>query len=494
MNSPSSFSNNVYLTQLFEKFKDEELTVTFLSSAGYAAEQSLVSDTFVTDFVLLVRLQHCCPQIIKVLMGELLKTYLSPHEIFRSDHLYIRILKEFVIQSLGTTLLDFLGDALSRLGRPLTSLEIAECATQLFKKLHLFRFPCETKAVFLTIATSIAAKFPGHEWKGLSGIFFLRYLCPLIMNSPSAFDIEPSEEYSRNSIQLAKLIQNLANGCPVPPKPEFLLVSMENQSLMEEFLQRLVCASEPLGVGGSNAFFSNLALISSPSNQVIHRFIDQAVESLYLYHEHHQLLLCDKWVSFAVCWRRFASELDDSILRPASLSSSSSVVLESSAGPSIRTKRRHWAASLLRRSLRSASSEDNTPPPAPAIHQRRFSGSSLLSSPRSESNRLAMRLQINALKNLLDLEDEAIRKNTPLIIELLAKIAELFAELVNVPEFQNHQYPIRTILLEYAKLVESFIATLHSDAAIATHAIHVTKFLVLLEDQYLSRASSSQLV
>lgn len=488
-------SNNIYLSQLFDHLSDPDMLITFLCSIEFAIDHGIISDTFLTDFVLMTRVHQHSHHIITVLTEELLKTYHFPHEIFRADHMYIRILKEFVIQSLGKTLVLHLAPIITRLNLPLTPYEIAECATQLLKRLSHFRFPSETKAFFLTLASIIGTRFAGHEWKGLSGIFFLRYLCPLVMTSPTSFHIEPSEEYAKNSIQLAKLIQNLANGLPSEASPEFLLISMENQHLIEEFLRRLASATNLSGFEVPSAFFSNIALISYPSNQSIHQFIDQVIEVLYLYHEQRLLLLSEKWVKFSVSWRRFASTLDDSTLLATSserhrLQISSSAPLSSQRDVHLQPKKRHWRASLLRLNLRSASSERlgfavQSPPDPPLVSQRRYSASSLMSSPRSELKRLELRLQISAVKNLLSKDEATIVEAAQQIIELLGTIAQLFGELADAPEIRNHSYPVRKAVFEFAQIVERFVAALNARSDLDTHVVQLEKILSMLENQYL---------
>ena len=481
--SNSSDSNNIYLSQLFERLSDADMLISFLGSIQFAIDQNFLPDTFFIDFVLMTRIHRHCQHIISVLTTELLKNYLLPHDLFRADHLYIRVLKEFMIQSLGNTLTLHLAPTITRLNASLSPHEIAECTTQLFKKLYDFRFPSETKAFFLTVASIITSRFPGHEQEGLSGIFFLRYLCPLVMTSPISFNIEPSGEYSKNSIQLAKLIQNLANGIPSSTKPEFLLVSIENQHLMEEFLQRLASATNIAGFEVPSTFFSNLALISSPSSQFTHLFIERVVKSPFLYHEHHQLLLHERWIFFSVSWRQFASELEIS-----SVPSSS----DSSCSPKSRKKRR-WNSSLLYRPLRSASSKDLIPisrsshvPPQPLVFQRRSSSSSLLTSPKSESSRSRLRLLISAANNILSSEKNNIQRNGQHILELLGMIAELFGELLNAPEYQNPNFPIRRVLFEFAQHVEEFVKALNLHAKLDDCIVQLKRLLCLIEELTIS--------
>ena len=481
-----SFSTNVYLTKLFDHLNDLDMLKTFLASLEFAVDQNIIPDSIFADFVLMARTHRQCQDIISMLTDELLKPCHVPYEIFRTDHLYIRVLKELMIQSLGNTLPLHLSPVIAQLNRMLTPHGIAECATALFKKLQHFRFPSETKAFFLTLASAILTRFPGHEKKGLSGMFFLRYLCPLIMTSPASFDVDPSVDYAPNGIQLAKLIQNLANGIHSSSKPEFLLVTIENQHLMEEFLQRLGSATNLSGVEVPTSFIPNLALISYPSNQCIRQFIDQVVESLYLYHEHQHLLLPEKWVSYSVSWRRYASRVDDSIL-----SSSSPPVLPNPTGPSApqshqredKPLKRHWSFSLFRRARRSASTEalGPTPPTSPLVFQRRSSSSALLSSPRSESTRLTLRLHINSATNILSSEEALVRQDGHKLLQILGKIAELFGELITVPELQHHYASIRRVLFEFSQQVRDFVDALNSVSKFEQHSEALKKHFFLMD-------------
>lgn len=140
----------------------------------------------------------------------------NPHLLFRSDDINILFLKEFTNQTaLG----------LPRLLEPiLTSLRIRKFSPKsinqiTFKLLHLlndYQIPLELNRFYSLVNRTLSIKFPGMENVGLSSLFFLQYLYPLILNCFSHDTLFNSELYRENSTEVVKLIQALANGTELP--------------------------------------------------------------------------------------------------------------------------------------------------------------------------------------------------------------------------------------------------------------------------------------
>ena len=211
----------------------------------FAQESGSTMDRFPEFFTTVSRYYNFSQILLAALVNDSLTGLSGPELIFRSDHLRTRLLREFTSQSLGSTLTSHLEPIMRTLvAPPLFEAELSQTGRLFIDRLLLFRFPSEFSAGFGIISRIITQKFPEYPDKGrigLSVLLFLRYLFPLILNSPDQFHLEMSPGYQANSLQLIKRIQPLAVGDF--PSNLFSFDSELHREAIETFFSRLSSTS-----------------------------------------------------------------------------------------------------------------------------------------------------------------------------------------------------------------------------------------------------------
>ena len=209
-------------------------------------------------------------EVLSKVIYDSLVRLTEPAHMFRGDHARVRILREFTSQTLGNTLITFLKPLVAMLSAELLSeASIIESTEAILERLYRFRFPLEFKSGYITIGQEIAKKFPGYETMGVSGIFFLRYLCPLILNSPECFHAEPTVIYRTNSLRIVKLVQQIANS--VRTDPSDLASAIDNSLQTKQhaqicaFLSRLSCPIDESGIVVPASFLTCTTMPSTES-------------------------------------------------------------------------------------------------------------------------------------------------------------------------------------------------------------------------------------
>src|SRR3989338_11421099 len=125
----------------------------------------------------------------------------------------------------------------------LSTRQISYKSLQLLDIVYSYDYPIDFRAVCSLIQKAIGSRLPGSERHGLSGVFFLRYLCPTILIWKPAPDSPINPHYASNSLEMVKLIQTLANAS-TPPQDEIKpaekkIFSALNQRKMTEFFTNL---------------------------------------------------------------------------------------------------------------------------------------------------------------------------------------------------------------------------------------------------------------
>lgn len=96
-------------------------------------------------------------------------------------------------------------------------------------KTSLKNIPAPLREIFVEIDQSVSAKFPGSMdaiYKGLGGLFFLRFVCPAI-SAPHVYGLlpqPPNETTQRQLVLIAKVIQSIANMQEPGKKEEYMMV------------------------------------------------------------------------------------------------------------------------------------------------------------------------------------------------------------------------------------------------------------------------------
>ena len=204
----------------------------------FAQEPGSKMDRFPECFTRVSRYYSFSQTLLTALVNDSLTGLSEPELMFRDDHMRTRLLREFTSQSLGSTLISHLEPIIRTLAAPpLCEAELSQTGRLFIDRLLLFRFPSEFSAGFGIISRIIMQKFPDKGRIGLSILLFLRYLFPLILNSPDQFHLEMSPGYQANSLQLIKRIQALAVGDF--PSNLFPFDSGSHREAIEVFFSRL---------------------------------------------------------------------------------------------------------------------------------------------------------------------------------------------------------------------------------------------------------------
>ena len=441
-----------------------------------------IDSDFLSLFVLILRYRNLSSPFLEFIVDESVSSVKSPSEMFWIDHVFTHIMREFVHQTLGNSLADWLRHILCYLNQEATPAEIGTCATRLFKRLYQFRFPTEAKSFFVTLASLINHRFPTQSPSGLSEIFFLRSLCPLIMTSPISFELPDTPTYHQNASQLTKIIHNIANGIvPTDVSSDMLLIHMEHQQLMTDFLARLASPTDTSGFPIPSSMYSDLAIASSAQ---VSSFLDGAIKTIANYfHEQKVVDADDEWQAFVMSWRAFQIEITDadSLASDSSSQSSSSELSRSDRErrprtrakdrkPSVegtsksskspvkeRLKRTGSALLFFRKRRGSNSSLSLVEHAHPELFSRRRSSTTALpTSPRVESARIALRLNINRARHLLRSLQSSLANAGEIILHL-GQIAGLLQD-GDAPKPAG----LPQVLVAFATAVAEFVDSLNS--------------------------------
>jgi hypothetical protein len=96
-------------------------------------------------------------------------------------------------------------------------------------KKTLNNIPSPLRQIFVEIDRSVTSKFPGSleaVYKGLGGLFFLRFVCPAI-TAPHVYGLlpnPPNETTQRQLVLITKVIQSIANMQPPGKKEQYMEV------------------------------------------------------------------------------------------------------------------------------------------------------------------------------------------------------------------------------------------------------------------------------
>ena len=205
----------------------------------FAQQSGTLMDRFPELFTTVARYFNFSQTLVTALVKDSLKGLSGPELMFRGDHMRMRLLREFITQGLGSTLTSHLEPLVKTLAvSSLCEVDLSQTGQHFIDRLLSFRFPSEFNACFGIISRTISQKFPERERVALSILFFLRYLFPLILNSPEHFHLEMTPEYQVNSLQLIKRIQPLAIG--EFPSDLYPHDSAPHREAMDDFFSRFL--------------------------------------------------------------------------------------------------------------------------------------------------------------------------------------------------------------------------------------------------------------
>ena len=501
--NPSRSTLDRHLPEFFSILSQPNMWNYFFKAVelGFAGATLEETDLFPHRLTFLVRYYNASLEYLTFHINSCLVIASTPYEMFRTDSIHTRMLREFVTQAISPALASHLSLVVSSLSLPLPLTAIEVAATQILCRLHQFRFSSEAKALFVTLGLLIDQKFPGSQRIGISGIFFLRYLCPLILSSPSSFAAESTEMYQKNSLQLVKILQNIANRTTTTnATPETLMVAMEQQELMTNFLSRLASATDSSGFKLSFSLYSNLAVTTKLDDSLYIELVDLMLKWTHLSELDH------RWVLFSETWKEFIIGIKD-IESLASDSSSSEHDDDDPPKPMPRPPKHRFTPPLLsflsfsrksrsgsQISIRVSSVSDfqierrssigtsdritgNRISRCPPLSKKSSSASALQYSPRTESLRASFTLQIDSARSLLS-SIQAMQHHGGDLLQILGSIAGLAQRLATSIE-QRH------VLLKYAQLVSQLVDELNDQNIQASTMIDLNTILSRLERTFI---------
>ena len=216
-----------------------------LEPEGYRTPES---DTYTWTFTRLCRYYEESERFVPVLLSQTLSELSSHQLMFRADDLSTRILKEFVSQLAGGDYATALTPVLNKLkAHELSPSQLTAKAKMVLSVLRSTAPPRQLAWFCTMMCQSISSYFPGYEKFALAGLFFLRYLSPFIIGFCNQAPAHVAEVYQKNALQVAKLIQSLANNIYTadakPPDKHSSFFSAKNKQRMSDFLNLLSTSS-----------------------------------------------------------------------------------------------------------------------------------------------------------------------------------------------------------------------------------------------------------
>ena len=271
--SHSITSIDANLSNYFTTLIDPGMARYFFRSMDqtFQSERGILT-VFTRLLMSLCRYHNFSRQVLWALVEDNLQGLSDPSLMFSGDHFRVLLLAEHLSQTLGSTLTTFLTPCLSVLASlELSFSEISLLAIQLLALLSTFRFPSEAGANVVAISEGITLRFPGYEQSGCGRLFFLAYLCPLILNSPQSFRTDDTPAYRQNSLRLVQVIKSIAGRAVSGPNGPLDAAHTEVQDqLMAKFLSQLASST---GRDGAHISFASLTCPSMVPTE-LEQFVD----------------------------------------------------------------------------------------------------------------------------------------------------------------------------------------------------------------------------
>ena len=203
----------------------------------------------------------------------------NPHLLFRNDDLNIQILREFTIQT-ASGLPKLLQPILKSLRvRRLSQKRLNQITFRVLQTLCDYQIPLELNRFYSLLKKSLTHNYPGAENIGLSSLFFLRFLNPLILNFFLHDALLNTELYRENSTQVAKLIQSLANDTLEVPSGHDGCSPKKGRQNIKGFLARLSTSDRdpsysplPTSAPSVSSAYRFFQLISQEANSISQLF------------------------------------------------------------------------------------------------------------------------------------------------------------------------------------------------------------------------------
>ena len=242
----------------------------FEKISDHGSEMSEISK-LCRALTMLMRSFDLSERFLSVLLQESMSATTQSSLLFRIDCFATRTLREFTSQTLSHSLIRLIKHTFADFGQTLLSpSEISSRAHLFLKRVIQIRYPREFCWVYCIISREIATRFPDSQRTVLSGIFFLRYLCPLLLNFSDLPASTDPTIYRANAVRLVKVLQNLANGnCQSLEIADDPHSAAKLQASIDAFFQQLCSGKDFLDYPIKTPF-----LLSDPISQSISEFFE----------------------------------------------------------------------------------------------------------------------------------------------------------------------------------------------------------------------------
>ena len=278
---------------------------------------------------------------------------------------------------------------------------------------------------------------------------------------------------------------------------------------MTDFLIRLGSSIDSSGFAIPSVMSSTLAIAI---NEQATNFLNLSLQAITGYHEHQSIAMDDELQDYLISWRRFQIETTDAdfLASDSSSRTSSSSELspsdcqrsprskvregkpsvpgtsESSKSP-VKERLKKTGSALLFFRNRRGSSSGALPigKVVPELSSRRRSSTTALpASPRAESARIALRLNINRAQHLLQSIQSSV-ENAGEIILILGQIAGLLQD-GSISKVEEKRDNSAETLMTFARTVAEFVDSLNRRYLNEILISRLTAFLDQFELNYLS--------
>ena len=222
---------------LFQDFLTHPHTLSMLLASLSSSPDSIIFQRFPQLLVRFSLAPHCFPPIL----SELLRIHITPlppsepQLLFREDSIAVRTIREYFSQLFDPVLLPALKKCFRQLAeKKISDAKIPKKAFALLSALYTLEMPEELRLCCQIIVNVTSERFHSSSRHALTSLFFLRYLCPLILNEGTR-QAANSQTYLSNAVRVVKMIQSLANGTLGPSEAPLDSASANSLSSVQSF-------------------------------------------------------------------------------------------------------------------------------------------------------------------------------------------------------------------------------------------------------------------
>src|SRR3989338_4111929 len=193
----------------------------WVESAPLTFSESITLETFILTTIP----TKLTPSFLRYIAQIEVENVTDKNTLFRTDSILTKLFRIFSVEVCGATIKKALHDTVNQIAQQTEKLS-KMTGTRYQKKLKvesfmIFDIICNTvlqldeiyQKAMTAIKDEVTAKFPGTESSLIASFYFLRFVCPILVNAGTNFGIDFSvyPNAQRHLITISKIIQSLAN-------------------------------------------------------------------------------------------------------------------------------------------------------------------------------------------------------------------------------------------------------------------------------------------